>query len=119
MQDDRNKIGIYYEHPDWFKPLFGVLDRRQIAYEKIDAACHSYDPTVQPEYGLLFNRMSASAYLRGHGNAMFYSRGFLAHLEQAGVRVINGRQAFDYETSKALQLELFARLGLGHPKTRV
>ena len=37
-------IGIYYEHPDWFRPLFAELDRRGTPYVKIPAERHSYDP---------------------------------------------------------------------------
>jgi hypothetical protein len=113
-------IAIYYEHPDWFRPLFAELDRRSTPYVRLDASCHSYDAsTAQIDFGLLFNRMSASAYLRGHGNAIFYTRNFLAHLERAGVRVINGYDSFAIETSKALQLSLLSSLNLPYPRTRV
>ena len=112
-------IGIYFEHPTWFEPLFSALDRRGLEYEKIDAATHSYDPEASPVCDLLFNRMSASAYLRGNASAIFYTRGFLATIERAGVRVINGYEAFQIEISKALQLSLFRSLGLKAPKTRV
>ena len=94
-------IGIYFEHPTWFEPLFSALDRRGLEYEKIDAATHSYNPEAAPIYGLLFNRMSASAYLRGNASAIFYTRGFLANLERSGVRVINGYDAYQFEISKA------------------
>ena len=73
-------IGIYFEHPTWFEPLFSVLDRRGLEYEKIDAATHSYDPEAAPFYYLLFNRMSASAHLLGNASAIFYTRGLLATL---------------------------------------
>jgi len=63
--------------------------------------------------------MSASAYLRGHGNAIFYTLGLLASLEKSGVRVINGYAAFQIEISKALQAALLASLGIKFPKTRV
>src|SRR5512132_987705 len=61
-------IGIYYEHPDWFRPLFAELDRRRTPYRRIDAGQHTYDPSEGDgrEVGLVFNRMSPSAYLRGH-----------------------------------------------------
>ena len=36
-------IGIYYEHPDWFRPLFAELDRRGTPYVRIPAERHSYD----------------------------------------------------------------------------
>ncbi|HEY2865499.1 MAG TPA: hypothetical protein VGJ02_00280 [Pyrinomonadaceae bacterium] len=115
------KLAIYYEHPDWFRPLFAELDRRGVEYEKLDAARHFFDPAMDhgEEYSVFFNRMSASAYLRGHGNAVLYTRGFLADLERQGLRVVNGHEAFEIEISKVLQISLFARLGLKFPKTRV
>ena len=63
-------IGIYYEHPDWFRPLFDELDRRETPYVKIPAETHSYDPSNGSDagFGVVFNRMSPSAYLRGRGH---------------------------------------------------
>lgn len=119
MATKENTIAIYYEHPDWFRPLFAELDRRGTPYLRIDASRHQYDAAVREEYCLFFNRMSASAYLRGHANAIFYTRNYLAHLERAGVRVINGYESFAIETSKALQLSLLSSLGLPYPRTRV
>jgi hypothetical protein len=120
MTDKRSPIAVYYEHPDWFRPLFAELDRRGIPYVPMDAAHHHYEAQAQgEEFALLFNRMSASAYLRGHGNALFYTRNYLSHLERKGVRVINGSEAFAIETSKALQLSLLAFLGLEFPRTSI
>lgn len=112
-------IGIYYEHPEWFRPLFAALDESGMSYEKIDAVNHFYNPAELSEHPLFFNRMSASAYLRGHSNAIFYTRGLLASLERAGVRVINGYEAFQIEISKALQAALFSSLGIKFPETRI
>lgn len=112
-------IGIYYEHPDWFRPLFQTLDARGIDYEKIDASSDYYNPLETPKFPVFFNRMSASAYLRGNGNAIFYTSGLLAGLERSGVRVINGFDAFQIEISKALQLALLTSLGIGFPATRI
>ena len=36
-------IAIYYEHPDWFRPLFQALDRRGVPYVRLDAARHRFD----------------------------------------------------------------------------
>ena len=85
-------IGIYYEHPDWFRPLFSELDRRGVAYEALNADRHAYDATNGDgsQYGLVFNRMSPSAHLRGRGHSILYTLNYLAHLEQLGVRVVNG-----------------------------
>jgi glutathione synthase/RimK-type ligase-like ATP-grasp enzyme len=113
-------MAIYYEHPDWFRPLFAELDARGINYVKLNASCHSFDPAApRPDFSLLFNRMSASACLRGNGRAIFFSHSYLAYLETAGVRVLNGSRAFALEISKARQLQLFDSLGLHFPKTHV
>ena len=113
-------IAIYYEHPDWFRPLFAELDARRIKYVKLDASCHSYDPDAGGvDFSLFFNRMSASANLRGSSQAIFFTQSYLTYLETIDVRVINGTRAFALEISKARQLQLFNSLGLRFPKTHV
>ena len=113
-------LAIYYEHPDWFRPLFAELDKRGTHYVKIDARRHFYDPSqAEREYSVLFNRMSPSAYLRADYPGIFYTLGYLAHLMRLGTRVINGVPAFTAETSKALQLTQLQSLGLAYPKARV
>ena len=121
MNTTTKPIGIYYEHPDRFRPLFAELDRRGTRYEKIDASRHRYDATNGDgsQYGLVFNRMSPSAYLRGSGHTILYTLNYLAHLEQLGVRVVNGVHAYRVETSKALQLSLLRSLHLPFPAARV
>jgi hypothetical protein len=113
-------IGIYYEHPDWFRPLFAELDRRNIPYARIDASAHSYDPSeIVSPYSLVFNRASPSAYLRGHAQVTFHTLSWLRHLERIGVPVVNGVTPYEMETSKALQLDILNELGLPHPRARV
>jgi D-ala D-ala ligase C-terminus len=113
-------IAIYYEHPDWFRPLFQQLDDRGVPWLKIDARHHNYDAaSAELEYSLLFNRMSPSAWQRGLGHAIFYTLNYLAHLEAKGVRVVNGYRCFNHEISKALQLTNLEKLGLPYPKARV
>src|SRR5215212_1645292 len=112
-------IALFHEHPDWFRPLFAELERRGTPFVRIPAAEHGYDPEAEPAYSLVFNRMSPSAYLRGAGNAIFYTQSWLDWLERSGTRVVNGRAAYGVETSKAVQINLLRRLGLPHPRTRV
>ena len=112
-------IGIYYEHPHWFEPLFAELDRRGVLYERVHADQHRFDPAEPDRFSLVFNRMSPSAWLRGRGDAVLYSQQWLRHLEGRGTRVVNGSRAFAVETSKALQLSLLDRLGLPYPAARV
>ncbi len=113
-------IGILYEHPEWFTPLFTELERRGTAYAHIPAQAFRYDPaaTTSP-YRLVVNRVSPSAYLRGHTAAIFQTAPYLAHLEAIGVPVINGTRPYTLELSKARQLALLAGLGLPHPRSRV
>src|SRR5439155_699718 len=70
-------------------------------------------------YSLVFNRMSPSAYMRDGVQGIFYTHVYLAYLERLGVPVVNGRKAWVYETSKALQIELMESLGLPYPRARV
>ena len=120
MTIETKPIAIFYEHPDWFRLLFKELDRRGTSYLQIEAAHHQYDPDqTETGFSLLFNRMSPSAHLRGHGQGIFYTLNYLAHLERGGLRVINNRAAFTIETSKALQLSLLRSLGLSYPRARV
>src|SRR5438874_10710334 len=113
-------IAIYYEHPDWFRPLFQRLDESGVLWKKIDAGNHQYNAeSVEEEYSLLFNRMSPSAWQRGLGHCIFYTLNYLAHLEAKGVRVVNGYRGFAHEISKAQQLTNLETLGLPYPKARV
>jgi hypothetical protein len=114
------RLAIFYEHPDWFTPLFAELDRREISYNRLLAHNSHFDPAErQPWYALVVNRMSPSAYLRGHTQAMFYTLHYLAFLKEIGADVLNGYDAYVYEFSKARQLSLLHRLGLPYPRARV
>ncbi len=111
---------IFYEHPDWFRPLFNELDRRGTPHLRIHADGFAFDPAAPPPLcSAVFNRMSPSAWKRGRGGAIFFTHDYLAWLESHGVEVINGAAAFRIETSKAQQVALLARLGIRVPKARV
>lgn len=113
-------IGVLYEHPLWFEPLFAELDRRGIPFERIHAHKLIFDPGEQEtSYSVVLNRMSPSAWTRGHAQAIFHTLHYLAYLEDLGADVLNGYRAFQVEISKARQCALFARLGLPYPRSRV
>lgn len=110
-------IAIFYEHPDWFRPLFAELERRGIQYLPVDAASHCYDPSeTESLYSLVFNRASPSAYLRGHAQTTFYTLHWLKHLELLGVPVVNGSAVYALELSKATQLDVLRELALPYPR---
>jgi hypothetical protein len=113
-------VGILYEHPQWFLPLFAELERREIPFERIHAADLVFDPAeLEPRYSLVVNRMSPSAWTRGHECALFSTLHYLAYVEQTGTPVLNGHGAYLVELSKARQISLLASLGIEHPRTRV
>ncbi len=119
MKAEAPRIGVVYEHPVWFAPLFAELDRRGIRYDRIDMSAHTFDPDRRAvPWSLVLNRMSPSAYVRDHEQAIAYTREFLRYLEGAGVDVVNGSEALALETSKVAQYLLLRRLGLPVPRAR-
>ena len=113
-------IAVYHEHPDWFKPLFEELDRRELPYVRLNAAAHFWDPSeTDSPYSVVVNRASPSAYLRGHAQSTFHTLHWLKHLERIGVPVVNGSTVYTSELSKALQLDVLEELGLPYPRARV
>jgi len=113
-------IAIFYEHPDWFRPLFAELERREIPFVQLDANAHSFDPSEEESpYSLVFNRASPSAYLRSEAESTFYTLQWLRHLERLGVPVVNGTDAYSMEISKAFQLDILEELELPYPASRV
>jgi glutathione synthase/RimK-type ligase-like ATP-grasp enzyme len=113
-------LAIFYEHPDWFSPLFSELERRGIPYERVLAHTHRFDPgETDVPYSLVFNRVSPSSYLRDHTSAIFYALQYLQHVENLGTPTVNGYRAHLHEVSKARQLGLLKRLDIPHPRSLV
>ncbi len=113
-------LAIFYEHPEWFKPLFKKLEERGIPHEHVLAHEHHYEPDDRDvPYSLVVNRVSPSSYLRGHTSAIFYALQYLQHLDTLGVPTVNGYKAHLLEVSKARQLGLLKRLGIPHPRSLV
>jgi glutathione synthase/RimK-type ligase-like ATP-grasp enzyme len=113
-------IAVFYEHPDWFRPLFAELERRGIPFERVDANAHTYDPAeTESPYSLVVNRASPSAYLRSEAESTFFTLNWLRHLERLGVPVVNGSPVYAMEISKAYQLDILEELELPYPRARV
>jgi biotin carboxylase len=116
----RAPIAILDEHPDWSSRLIAELEARRLPHEKIDHSNHSYDPRDrQPRYSVVVNRTSPSSATRGHGGVLFYAEALLHHYASLGVPVINPVAAYRSEKSKALQLDLFERVGARYPRAVV
>jgi hypothetical protein len=113
-------LAVFYEHPQWFTPLFAALGRRGVDWTPITIQDHAFDPAATaPPAPAIFNRLAMSSFLRQSEHALFYSIAALDHWQGLGARVINGPGVLAYDTSKARQLSLFRRLGLDIPQTRV
>jgi len=114
------EIAIYYEHPEWFRPMFAEFDRRGIRYERQLAHQHAFDPALRRSpYALVFNRMSPSAFSRGHAQAIPYTLEYMAYLRQIGANVVNGYEAYVNEFSKARQVSLLEKLGIRYPRAQI
>jgi len=113
-------IAVLNEHPDWQKRLYAELSRRDLGFEEIPLHDACFDPSERKvPYGMVVNRASPSAWRRDHGNAIFFAQSALAYYETTGARVVNGRDAYLLETSKAVQAMLLARLGIRTPRALV
>ena len=113
-------LAVFYEHPQWFEPLFRALDRHGVSWVPIAIQDHTFDPadTTLPA-PVILNRLAMSSFLRQEEHALFYSQAVLGHWQSLGARVINGAGVLAYDTNKARQLSLFRQAGLDIPKTRV
>ena len=115
--DELDRIAILYENDAWLSDLFEALAARDVPFTAIrmdDAAVLLERP---PSFGVVFNRVSPSSYLRGHGPAITCASSLMKILEAHGHRVINGSMSFSVETSKIAQLLLLRRLGMTTPAT--
>jgi Carbamoyl-phosphate synthase L chain, ATP binding domain len=113
-------LAVFYEHPQWFEPLFRTLDAKGVSWRAIPIQDHVFNPAdAHPPAPVILNRLAMSSFLRQSEHALFYSLAALGHWEGLGARVVNGTAPLAYDLSKARQLSLFRRLGLEIPRTRV
>jgi glutathione synthase/RimK-type ligase-like ATP-grasp enzyme len=113
----RPDLVVLFEHPDWQKPLFSALERREARFGRCDLKNAAFDPDSVPEAPLYFNQASPSAYVRGNTRAVPFCLALMRSLELGGARVLNGSRAFSLELSKSAQAALMQRLGIAHPRT--
>ena len=113
-------LAVFYEHPQWFAPLFRELDRRGVDWAPVSIQEHTFDPAdSRLPAPVVLNRLAMSSFLRQEEHALFYSLAVLGHWQGLGARVINGPGVLAYDLNKARQLSLFRQCGLAVPRTRV
>ena len=106
---------VLYEHPEWQKPLFAALERRNVAFGRFNVAQAAFSNADVPAAQLYFNQASPSAYVRGHARAVPLALAFMRSLERQGARVLNGADVFALELSKSAQATLLRTLGIDTP----
>src|SRR5215831_20903490 len=106
---------VLFEHPEWQKPLWAVLERRGVRYAALDLKRAAFDPDAVPAAAVYFNQASPSAYVRGNTRAVPLALSLMRSLEIGGARVLNGSRAFLLEISKSAQTALLAQLDIHHP----
>ncbi|HEX3423574.1 MAG TPA: alpha-L-glutamate ligase [Sphingomicrobium sp.] len=114
------QLGVLYEHPQWFQPLFAALERRGLPYLPVQLSGHGFDPASREVPApLILSRVAQSSFLREPEHPIFYAAALLDHWQRCGATVLNGAPALAIDSSKARQLSLIASLGLSVPETRV
>src|SRR5580693_902700 len=111
------QLVVLFEHPEWQKPLFSALQKRDVSFAALDLKKAAFDPDSVPAAKLYFNQASPSAYVRGNTRAVPLCLSLMRSLEIGGARVLNGSRAFALELSKSAQAALMLRLGIDHPRT--
>jgi glutathione synthase/RimK-type ligase-like ATP-grasp enzyme len=112
-------IAVLYENAAWQAPLFEVLDRRRVHYQKIDLKAGFISDDQAPDSKIYFNQASPSAYVRGTGHAVPFALELLDYLEATGAKVLNGARAFRLELSKNSQIRIMRGLGIDCPRSVV
>jgi glutathione synthase/RimK-type ligase-like ATP-grasp enzyme len=113
------QLGVLYEHPQWFQPLFAALERRSVPYAPIELRGHSFDPARREVPApVILSRVAQSSFLREPEHPIFYAEALLDHWARCGARVLNGADVLAIDSSKARQLSLIASLGYAVPRTR-
>lgn len=110
---------VLFEHPEWQKPLFAALERKNVRFTTLDLKKAAFVAGDLPAAPVVFNQASPSAYVRGNVRAVPLALAYMKSLEAAGRVVLNGHRAFALELSKTAQAALLGRLGLRTPRSIV
>ena len=111
------KIFVLHENDAWVEPLRRALDEQNLPFEEWFLDEGRIDLNEPPPEGVFYNRMSASAFTRGHPLSGDYTGVVLAWLEAHGRRVVNTGRALRLELSKVAQYTALAAAGIRTPHT--
>ncbi|MGO3886305.1 MAG: ATP-grasp domain-containing protein [Mycetocola sp.] len=110
-------VHILHENEEWLPPLRAGLEAAGVPYREWDLNEGSINLDEEPEPGVYWSRLSASAHTRGHEYAKEYTRAVLRWLESYGRRVVNGSDVLELEVSKVNQYTALRAAGFAVPRT--
>ncbi len=113
------KIFVLHEHDAWLEPLRRAFAEQALPFEEWFLDEGRLDLSQPPPEGVFYNRMSASAFTRGHHHSAQFTGAVLAWLEGHGRRVVNNSRALQLELSKAAQYGALNAHGIRTPRTVV
>ena len=113
------KIFVLHENDAWLEPLRRAFKEQDLPYEEWFLNEGHLDLSQPPPEGVFYNRMSASAFTRGHQHSAQFTGAVLAWLEGSGRRVVNNSRALQLEMSKAAQYGALNTQGVRTPRTVV
>lgn len=116
-------VGIVYGHNEQFNPLFEKLHKKGIDTIQIDPAAQLYDPSnIDFPSSLIFNDLSSPRYLSHHPfflqQSVDYIKAAETHIIHSN-RIVNCGHASEVIVNRSRHPEIFRRLNLRYPKTRL
>ncbi len=111
------RVWVLHENPDWLPPFEEAFSAEGVALDELSLVSGVIDLDAEPEPGVYWSRLSASAYTRDHPYAKERARAVLGWLESRGRRVVNGSGVVELEVSKARQHSALRAAGFDVPRT--
>lgn len=108
-------ICVLFENEEWIAPLRELLGDKVSAWNFADS---ELDLSSIPEADVYFNKLSASAFSRGHCSAPILGASIVQWLEANDRKIVNGSNSVSLELSKAYQLIRLRANNLRTPETR-
>ena len=121
----KKPIGVFYEHPLEYNPLFATLNNRNIPISPINPAQPDFTlKNGETQYSLIYNDLTSPLGFPRSSKTISHLLAFTKNLELNNHRwaqssIINGSVAIETFSDRTRQLSVFASLDLATPKTRI
>jgi len=115
--DAKPVVHILHDSPEWVIPLETALAGRGVPHRSWLMNEGLVPQDGPPPIGVFYNRIGASAHLRGNPHAPAFSGLVLDWLARHGRWVVNARRALELELSKLAQQNALDAAGIATPRT--